>query len=164
MVESNASDSLLPAHEEPRPGVALSGADFEAYRHAVEEHAMVAVTSRRGVIVYVNDRFCEVSGYSREEFIGVTHGRANSGRHSHQFWRDLWQTIGAGREWHGEICNSRHDRSEYWVESIILPLGTTRASLGISHCPTSAATCGTQASSARQPRWSRLPGAVHWNA
>lgn len=115
---------------------AMSAADFAAYRSAVDEHAMVAITSRRGIIVYVNDHFCDVSGYSRQELVGVTHGRVNSGRHSHEFWRHLWQTIGAGRAWHGEICNSRHDRSEYWLESTILPLRCGEGILGyiaVSH-------------------------------
>lgn len=128
MLESVTVESLFPAGEELYPGShvlahrAMSTAGFEPYWGVVEEHALVAVTSRRGIIVDVNDRFCDVSGYSRQELIGVTHGRLSSGHHSHQFWRDLWQTIGAGRAWHGEICNSGRDGSKYWVESIIRPV------------------------------------------
>lgn len=122
MVESIIRDGVFPACEEPRPGFALSAADFEVHQDAVDEQAMVAVTSRRGIIVYVNDRFCEVSGYSRQELIGVTHKRVNSGRHSYPFWRDLWQTIGAGGVWHGQICNGKHDGSHYWTDCVIRPL------------------------------------------
>lgn len=103
-------------------GFAMSAVDFESPSRAAGEHALVAVTSRRGIIVHVNGRFCEVSGYSRQELIGVPHGRVGSGRHSHRFWRDLWQTIGAGRLWRGEICNRAHDGAEYWVDCIIRPL------------------------------------------
>jgi len=103
-------------------GFATSAVDHGSRSSAAEEEALVAVTSRRGIIVYVNDRFCEVSGYSRQELIGVPHGRVGSGRHSHRFWRDLWQTIGAGRLWRGEICNCAHDGTEYWIDSLIRPL------------------------------------------
>lgn len=101
---------------------AMPAAHLEADWSAVEKHALVAVTSRRGSIVYVNDRFCEVSGYSRQELVGVPHGRIGSGRHSHRFWRDLWQTISAGSLWRGEICNRARDGTEYWVDSLIRPL------------------------------------------
>lgn len=128
MYESVTPDSLLPEGEELDLGAhalahrAMSAADLEAYWSAVEEHAMIAVTSLRGIVVDVNDRLCEVSGYSRQELIGVTHSRVGSGRHSHRFWRDLWQTISAGGAWRGEICNRTRAGSEYWVESIIVPL------------------------------------------
>jgi PAS domain S-box-containing protein len=114
---------------ESASGFAISAVDFEP-RSSAEEHALVAITSRRGIIVYVNERFCEVSGYSRRELIGVPHGRVGSGRHSHRFWRDLWQTIGAGRLWRGEICNCAHDGTEYWVDSIIRPLRSGEEVIG----------------------------------
>ena len=103
-------------------GVAISAVDLESSSSVAEEQALVVVTSRRGIIVYANDRFCEVSGYSRQELVGVPHSRVGSGRHSHRFWRDLWQTIGAGRLWRGEICNCAHDGTEYWLDCTIRPL------------------------------------------
>jgi len=112
---------VLDQHQLNAPAT-LSASDFEAYRRAVEEHAIVAITDRRGIIVYVNEIFCRVSGYTREELIGDTHRRVNSGRHPRGFWRDLWQTISSGRVWHGEICNRARDGSEYWVDSTIVPL------------------------------------------
>ena len=128
MVESLTVESLLSEHQESRfnahalARAAAAHADFQAHWSTPEEHALLSVTSRRGIIVYVNDRFCDVSGYSRQELIGAAHGRVGSGRHSHRFWRDLWRTIGAGRLWRGEICNRAHDGTEYWVQSIIRPL------------------------------------------
>jgi two-component system sensor histidine kinase/response regulator len=112
----------MPENPQSSSGFAMSAADFDAYWSAVEEHAIVAVTNRRGIIVYVNDRFCKVSGYSRQELIGESHRLVNSGHHSREFWRDLWQRISAGRPWHGEICNRARDGSEYWVDSTIVPL------------------------------------------
>ena len=127
MFEPATVDSLLQEDEETR---VTRPVDSETYWSTVEERAMVAITSRRGSIVYVNDWFCEISGYARRELIGVTHRRVNSGRHPHPFWRDVWQTIGAGRVWQGEICNGRHDGSQYWVESVIRPMRRSGGILG----------------------------------
>ena len=93
-----------------------------ALRRAIDEHALFSVTDRRGVILDANDRFCEVSGYSRSELIGETHKLLNSGHHATDFWREMWQTISSGKTWHGEVCNRAKDGSMYWVQSTNIPL------------------------------------------
>ena len=100
----------------------VSALDLEAYRQVVDQHAIVAITDRRGIIQSVNDRFCEVSGFARSELIGRTHRLVNSGHHSREFWQAMWSTIAAGKVWHGEICNRARDGSMYWVDSTIAPL------------------------------------------
>ncbi len=95
---------------------------LEWLRTGINEHAIVAITDAEGVIVYANDRFCSVSGYTREELVGQTHRLVKSGLHPAEFFLEMWRTIKAGEVWHGTICNRTKGGSPYWVESTIVPL------------------------------------------
>ena len=92
-----------------------------ALKNTIDEHSLVSVTDAQGRITKVNDAFCQVSGYSREELLGQNHRILNSGKHSTAFWKNIWKTISSGKSWHGEVCNRAKDGSLYWVDSIIAP-------------------------------------------
>jgi PAS domain S-box-containing protein len=92
-----------------------------ALLRTIHLHSIVSVTDRGGRIVDVNEGFCKISGYSRDELLGQTHRIVNSGVHSSAFWTDMWHNIAAGQPWRGEICNRTKEGSLYWVDSIIAP-------------------------------------------
>lgn len=101
----------------------LTDAELFSWLHqAVDEHAIMAVTDAAGVIVHVNEQFCAISGYRREELIGSTHRLIRSEQHAPEFFANLWDTINAGQTWQGTFCNRAKDGRNYWVASTIVPL------------------------------------------
>lgn len=94
-------------------------ADFKT---GLDFHNIVSVADKQGRIIDVNDTFCRISGYTREELLGQDHRKINSGVHSKAFFKEMWQTISAGLPWTGEVCNRAKNGVLYWVESSILPI------------------------------------------
>lgn len=90
-------------------------------KFALDQTASVAITDPSGVITAVNDKFCEISKYNKDELVGSTHRVVNSGYHDRQFFRQMWERISTGNVWHGEIKNRAKDGEYYWVKTCIVP-------------------------------------------
>jgi len=94
---------------------------LETQRAAIDQHAVVSTTDVSGMITSVNNKFCLISGYSRDELLGQNHRILKSGFHPAAFYKTLWETISAGRAWHGIVCNKSKDGQIYWVNNTIVP-------------------------------------------
>ena len=113
------SDVTERRHSQARLEAALR--DSDALLGTMNLHAIISSVDRTGTITDVNDAFCDVSGYTREELIGQNHRIVNSGTHSQAFWVDMWKTIATGMPWRGDLCNRAKDGHLYWVDTFIAP-------------------------------------------
>ncbi len=96
--------------------------EFRHVMDTLDQHAIITTTDVQGCITSVNDKLCQVSGYSREELLGQDHNILNSGEHPSEFFKDMYLTIAKGQTWHGEVCNRTKDGQLYWLQTTISAL------------------------------------------
>jgi PAS domain S-box-containing protein len=112
------AEESLRASEESAQQALLA---LEHQKFALDQHAIVAITDAQGRIIYVNDKFCDISGYTREELLGQDHAILNSGYHPKGFFQEMYRTVSRGETWHAEICNRAKDGRLYWLDTTIVP-------------------------------------------
>ncbi len=95
--------------------------ELEQFKYALDQSSLIDVSDKNGVITYANDKFCQTSGFNREEIIGRTHESLRSGYHTEEFYEKMWDTISAGKIWVGGIKNKTKDGKFYWVHTSIIP-------------------------------------------
>lgn len=120
-LQSNGMVQDITVHKLAEQALISARDKLMQQQKAVDTHAIVSLTDLQGTILYANEKFCQLSGYSGNELIGQNHRIIKSGRHPAEFYLQMWQTISEGNIWQGEVCNRAKNGHLYWVETSIIP-------------------------------------------
>lgn len=118
---TQALEVAIEKHKAVQSDLADKVRELEFQKYAIDEHAIVGITDVKGNIIYANNKFCEISGYRRDELMGQNHRILRSGEHSMQFFADMWRTVASGNVWHGIVKNKNKNQGDYWVRTTIVP-------------------------------------------
>lgn len=119
-LEQRVHDRTLEL-EQNQVALQAINAELEKIKITLDEHSIISMADPSGDITFVNEKFCEISGYSREELIGQNHSIIQSGEHPPEFYRQMWETISGGDTWQGVFKNRTKDGNPYWVDATIAP-------------------------------------------
>jgi diguanylate cyclase (GGDEF)-like protein/PAS domain S-box-containing protein len=116
--EARNANVLLLAKQ----GVERAFAELSTYLQAIDQHALVSVIDPSGRIIQVNDKFCQMSGYSQKELTEQNRNMSDSYAHTREFYAGLWKVIERGDIWKGEVCSRAKSGDLHWLDSAIVPL------------------------------------------
>lgn len=97
-----------------------------------DEGIMMSSTDLNGITTYVNRKFCEISGYTKDELVGKNHNIIRHPHMPHVAFKELWSSLHSGNEWDGIIKNLRNDGRYFWVYSHIMPIIEDKIIIGYS--------------------------------
>lgn len=123
------SIEILEINQNLESTISLRTRELKQQQHALDEHAIVAITDLNGTITFVNTKFEKISGYTRDELIGKNHRILNSGLHSNEFWEEMYHKVSHGDLWHSEVRDKAKDGTYYWVDATILGLMDAKGEL-----------------------------------
>lgn len=118
---ANEFNDMLDAKDKFETKLQENVKSLENYKFALDQSAISSITDENGIILSVNDNFCKISKYSREELIENTHRIVSSNFHSKEFFKEMWDTILSGKVWIGEIKNKSKGGEFYWIHGTIIP-------------------------------------------
>ncbi len=110
---------------------------LDSYKMAIDETSIVSKTDPKGIITYINKKFCEISGFSKQELLGMSHNVVRHRDMPKDAFKEMWETIQAKKIWHGVVKNKTKDGSFYIVDATIIPVLDSRGEIieyiGVRH-------------------------------
>ena len=94
---------------------------YEKFIHGLNESMIVRICDNKGKILFANPKFCEITGFSIFEILGMSHQKTHSFLQDATIYDAIWKMVISGQIWKGEIRHGRADKSEYWTETTVIP-------------------------------------------
>ncbi len=121
-VANSLTDSYIELHDDQISDKLEHNNLLNEYKKAVDLSNIVSKTNPKGIITYVNDKFCEISGYKEYELIGKPHNIIRHPSMPAEAFKELWDTIKSKKPWHGRVTNMKKDGRKYIVDTTVVPI------------------------------------------
>jgi PAS domain S-box-containing protein len=101
---------------------AIEKSEEKTINEAIDSIAAILITDPKGHFIYVNEVFCQLTGYKSAELIGKSTNIFKSGVHTEEFYKEFWSTITSGKTWKGVFCNKTKAGELIWLDTIVKPI------------------------------------------